>query len=145
MNYLKVVCFLLLAGSSHAQILSLNLNDGARPYSNCAAVLYNGEMLVSEYSIYGECKLEQGQKGILSESTIKLTAYDRKPIMPIEFKVAVKNEGTNTIRMFDNKIYTQIPLEKVLEGLIPGDNIILMTTEKEYVLMHNEIKITWGC
>ena len=114
-------------------------------FGDCAAIFYEGEMLVDEYSPRGKCKLEEGMKGTLAVSTVMLSEEESKPIKSLDFYVAIKNVKTNTQYLFSEKPVKTIQLEDILEKCNSGDNIIIMTTDRKNSLSHHEIEIKWGC
>ena len=114
-------------------------------YKECAAILYNGKALVEDYSPRGKCKLEEGMKGKLSVSTVELTANRTTPVKKIGFKVAIKNDRTNTLWMYSEKELMEVQLEDILKKCEKGDRIIFMTVDQKISLPHHEIEILSGC
>ena len=68
-------------------------------YTDCAAILFNGKVLVNDYSPEGTCKLEDIRHGTLSVATVNLSEDSKTPAKNIGFKVAIKNHRTNTLSM----------------------------------------------
>ena len=122
-----------------------NLSGDNLPYNNCAAIFYNGNMLVDEYSPRGKCKLAHGMKGKLTVSEVILTDITGIPTKSIQFKVAIRNEQTNTLWMYTEKSVESINLEDILLQCQKGDKIVLLTVDKQYALSHNDIDLVWGC
>lgn len=114
-------------------------------YSDCAAIIYNGKMLVDEYSPNGKCKLEQGMKGKLSLSTVQLSDKGGIPVRSLKFQIAIKNDKTNTMWMYSKGPLTEVNLEDVLKECKKDDRIIFLTTDKKIALTHHEIEIVRGC
>lgn len=142
------VMFLVVSISSGAQtsIESLMFDPTPPKYSQCAAILFDGKVLVDDYSPRGICKLETGMKGKLSVATVNLSCRGNStPINNIGFKVAIQNERTKTMWMYSDQMYMEVPLEEVLEKCEPGDRIIILTVGQQFSLPHNEIEIMGGC
>ncbi|MCO6493834.1 MAG: hypothetical protein J5I98_35770 [Phaeodactylibacter sp.] len=147
-SFLCTLLFIAVSLSSGAQSLDFFINALVPPnYSECAAILYNGNILVDEYSPTGKCKLdEKSTKGVLSVATVKSSDKGcAAPARNIAFKVAIKNGRTNTIWMYSEKALWEAQLEDILKKCEPGDRIILMTVDQRYSLPHPEIELNWGC
>ena len=146
-SFLCTLLFIAISLASAAQSLDFFINALVPPnYSECAAILYNGNMLVDEYSPKGKCKLEEkNRKGVLSVATVKSSDEGTTPAKNIPFKVAIKNGRTNTIWMYSEKALQEVQLEDILKKCEPGDRIILMTVDQRYSLPHPEIELNWGC
>ena len=114
-------------------------------YSDCAAILYKGNLLVNEYSPEGKCKVEMGMEGTLTVATVQLSGAGGTPVKTIGFKVAIKNDRTNTLWMYSEKTLREVPLEDILKKCEKGDRIIFMTVDQRYSLPHHEIELIWGC
>jgi len=114
-------------------------------YRNCAAILHNGKVLVNDYSPEGKCRLEMGMRGILTVATVSLSDEGTFPQENITFKVAVKNERTNTIWMYSDQPMQELELKDVLKKCEKGDRLIIMTTDQEFSLPHHEVELVWGC
>lgn len=114
-------------------------------YKDCAAILYKGNVLVNEYSPRGFCKLETGMTGPLTVASVALDEEGATPGKNISFRVAIKNERTNTMWMFSDQVYEEVQLEDILRKIEKDDKIIIMTVDRKYSLPHHEIKVVWGC
>ena len=116
-------------------------------FQNCAAILFNGKVLVNAYSPQGECKLVGVAKGTLSVALVDLTDEDATPGKTIGFRVAVRNHRTNTIWMYSAEIFQEVKLEDIRKNFERGDRIIIMTEDQEISLPHHEIEVFWagGC
>jgi hypothetical protein len=114
-------------------------------FTDCAAIIYKGEMLVDEYSPRGECKLNEGMRGVITVSAVELNEEGGRPVKNIPFKIAIKNGKTNTQWMFSDKTFNKVFLEDILKECNTGDKIIIITTDQKYALPHNEIEILDGC
>ena len=115
------------------------------PFSNCAAVFLDNKILADEYSTNGKCVVQQGTKGKLMVSTVDFSFDSVEPYKTVGFKIAIKNEKTNTLWLYSEKTFYEINLEDILATCEPGDKIILLTVDKEYSLPQNEIAVNWGC
>lgn len=142
---------LLVGQSDFADYNFLKYNKNAKcnkivdDYSECAAIFFNDKMLVDNYSPKGSCQLEMGMRGKLSVSTIELSNTSHSVIQPIYFRVAIKNEATNTMWMYSAEMFKEVLLEDVLKECQPDDKIIIMTEDKRFSLPHHEINLVWGC
>ena len=114
-------------------------------YSDCAAILYNGQMLVDRYSPSGKCKLEVGKGGSLSVSTVAFTEKSATPQKALKFHLAIKNQKTNTLFLLTIEPVSEIKLDDVLKQCKEGDSLVVLTVDKRYSLTHHEIEIIWGC
>ncbi len=115
------------------------------PFSNCAAILLNDKVLVDEYSPEGQCEVFSEMTGSLKVATVDFSLDNFCLSMPVMFKVAIKNEQTNTLWLYSEKNFFEVPIEDVLKKCQRGDRIILVTVDQEYALPHHEIAINWGC
>ena len=115
------------------------------PFSNCAAIFLNDKMLVDEYSPRGEIRISPDSDGKIYVSTVNFSLDLLTPYKSIGFKVAIRNKKTNTLWMYSDETYAQINLKSILSKCEVGDEIVLLTVDKEYSLSHNTIKIDWGC
>jgi len=115
-------------------------------YNDCAAIFFDDLMLVDKFSPEGVCKLQAGQKGFIYVATVILTegggGYAKEKI---PFQIAIRNNRTNTMRMFSNKIYDNIYFDDILSDCEEGDEIIILTTGKKYSLSHHVIQLMMGC
>lgn len=114
-------------------------------YTDCAAILFNGKVLVNDYSPEGICKLEDIRHGTISVATVDLSDDSKTPIKNIGFKVAIQNHRTNTLSMYSDETFQEVRLEHIIEKCEMGDHIIIMTVDQKYSLPHHEIEIRWGC
>ena len=145
-SFLFVLIAFLSASALTAQpMVSGCASKAAKPYSNCAAVYLNNNMLVNDFSPEGICKVEQGMKGKLQVSTVYFSMDAAQPFTNVGFKVAIKNEKTNTLWMFSDQTFHEIELEKILAKCNQGDKIMLLTVDQQFSLPHHEIEIMWGC
>lgn len=117
----------------------------AEPFNRCAAAFLNSNMLVDDYSPNGICKVEAGMRGTLTVSAVELSTNMAIPVGQVGFKVAIKNDKTNTLWLFSEETFQEIELEKIMAKCQPGDKIMLITVNPEFSLPHHEIDIVWGC
>ncbi|MCO6477682.1 MAG: hypothetical protein J5I94_13710 [Phaeodactylibacter sp.] len=146
--FFSTLLFICISLSSGAQSLGLFPFLDIRPatnYHDCAAIFFEGEMLADEYSPEGKCKLEAGRKGTLTVATVNLSGSAVVPVENIAFKVAIKNNRTNTIWMYSEKASQEVQLEDILKKCEPGDRIIIMTVDQRYSLPHHEVEVAGGC
>ncbi len=119
-------------------------NTCAKTYNDCAAIIYNGRVLVDKYSPEGKCQLEMGMTGLISVAAVQLGECN-KVGQNIDFRVAVKNDRTNTLWMYSEDTFREVLLEDILKKCEKGDRIIIMTVDQKYSLPHHEIELLSGC
>ncbi len=115
------------------------------PFNNCTAAFLGNKIIVDDYSPRGKCVVEKGMKGKLTVSTINFSFTNAELFKKIGFKVAIKNERTNTLWLYSEETFYEIELEKIMAKCQEGDKIVLITVDNEFSLPHNEIAINWGC
>ena len=84
-------------------------------------------------------------KGAISVATVSLSEDGGTPVKNISFRVAIKNERTNTMYMYSEKTFQEVQLEDILKSCEIGDKIIIMTVDQKYSLPHHVIDVKWGC
>ncbi|MCP9766385.1 hypothetical protein EGI22_00605 [Lacihabitans sp. LS3-19] len=109
-------------------------------FSNCSAVFLEDKMIVEEYSKNAKCKIAKDTKGWISAGTVSL-GEKAEITSKFAFGIAIKDAETGTITMFSPKIFKKIEAEKVLAKCKRGDSVIIMTTDDEYSLPHNELLV----
>ncbi|PSR14057.1 MAG: hypothetical protein DA408_15600 [Bacteroidetes bacterium] len=116
-------------------------------FQNCAAILFNGKVLVNAYSPQGECKLVGVSKGTLTVATVSFADEGATPVKNISFRVAIRNQRTNTIWMYSAELFQEVKLEDLRKNLEKGDRILIMTEDQDVSLPHHEIEVYWanGC
>lgn len=140
--------FVTSAISSGAQSLDLFPDYLPAPegnYRECAAILFDGEMLVDKYTPEGKCILNAGNQGKLSVSTVNLSDGKAAPKKAIGFRIAIKNDRTNTLWMYSKETLYEVNVHEVLKKCEEGDRLFIMTVDQKYSLTHHEIEISWGC
>ena len=146
MFFLMTLMITFLATEAFAQPAPPScLSAEKQPFSDCAAIFVNQDMLVDDYSPRGKCKISQDAKGTLYVSTTEFSMDLLNPMKSIAFRIAIINSSTNTIWQFSDKTYKKIELEKIIGKCQVGDDILIMTVDQEYALPHNKIEIEWGC
>ena len=111
------------------------------PFSNCAAAFLDGKIVVDDYSPTGKCSLPLNAKGELTVCTADLSPTSSIPVDKIKFRIAVRDANTKTLWMYSGDTFTKVNLRKVLAKCKKGDHIVLLTTDSEYALPHNEILV----
>jgi len=111
------------------------------PFSSCAAAFLNNKLVVDEYTPKGKCTLPDTAAGELTVCTANLSPDKTVPVDKIRFKIALRDKSTGTLTMFSNETYKQVDIQKVLARCKKGDHIVLLTTDTEYALPHNEILV----
>ncbi len=144
-SFLAVVLFCLTSTTYGQTSVVDAISYKSVDYSDCAAIFYNGEMLVNEYSPDGKCQLGAGMKGKLTLSAVTLTESSATPTTVLPFRVAIKHSDSNTLWMFTESAVKEVMLEDIVKECKKGDKIIILTAYKKYSLSHHEIELTWGC
>lgn len=110
-------------------------------FSNCAAAFVDGSMVVDEYSPSGKSVLAASATGTLTVCTARLTETGGTPVEKIEFFVAIRDGNTGTLTMLTKETVKEMDLAEVMDRCSEGDHIVVITTDEEYALPHNEILI----
>lgn len=131
MKKLFVLTFITMSFWSFAQ----------EPYTNCSAVFLNNKMLVEEYSDTAKCKISIDAKGEMVAATVELNKDNSRLVEKFSFSVAVKDKDTGTMMLLTKEPIKKIEVEKVLAKCRKGDKIVVLTTENEFALPHNEILV----
>lgn len=108
----------------------------------CSAAFLGKKMIVNQYT--DKCyknELPLNATGELSVSTVYLDKNEGKAVDRIPFKIAIKEQGTKTITMFSREDFMKVDVQKVLSQCKKGDQIVLLTLDKQYFLPHNEILV----
>ncbi|RFS16437.1 hypothetical protein [Emticicia sp. C21] len=108
----------------------------------CSAAFLGNKMIVNQYT--DKCyknELPLNATGELSVSTVYLDKNESKAVDRIPFKIAIKEQGTKTITMFSREDFMKVDVQKVLSQCKKGDQIVLLTLDKQYFLPHNEILV----
>lgn len=136
MQYLKILSITLFILSSY---WGMGQEASQQKYNDCAAIFYNGEMLVNEFSPKGQCNLSSDADGKLSLHTVSLNEEGGTPTKDLKFYVAIRHIETNTLRLYSPKLYSEIKLKALNKTLGEGENIVILTDDPAYNLIHNEI------
>jgi len=121
-------------------------NSEKHKFLQCAAILHDGKVLVDTYSTAGKCMITGQLKGTLSVSTISFDEdMGMTPITPINFRIAIRNDKSNTLWMYSNELVKEVDLEDVRVKLGNGDKIVFLTANDIYSLPHHEVEIRQGC
>lgn len=73
--------------------------------------------------------------------TVDLSPTERKALGKVDFRVAIRDKETGTLRSFSEKTCRQVPVQQVLAHCTPGDHLVLLTVEGRCALPHNEITV----
>ncbi len=138
--FILIIAFLTLFSAE-----SFGQTCAPKKFNNCAAVYLNNDMLVDDYSAKGKCTISSDAKGTLHIYSVNFSLTNPTPYDQVAFKVAIRNDQTNTMWMFSDETYQQLPLEKILQKCQMGDSIILLTIDSQYSLPHHEIFVDMGC
>ncbi|KAB7732835.1 hypothetical protein F5984_02480 [Rudanella paleaurantiibacter] len=107
----------------------------------CSAAFVGDKMVVDQYTPEGKCTLATSATGELTVQTVELSATSSRAVEPIDFKVAIRDKATGTLRLFADKSFRRVPVQQVLAQCTKGDRIVLLTLDARYALPHNEIFI----
>jgi len=128
----------LLAGSL---LMMSGLAFGQKSFNDCSAAFLNNKMVVDEYAPNGKCKLAANTVGKLTVCTADLSPTGNKAKEKISFRIAIRDKNTKTLVMFSDETYKEVNIEKVMQKCTAGDQIVLLTTDSQYALPHNEIQV----
>lgn len=112
-----------------------------KAFNDCSAICLDKKALVEEYSPAANCKINKNAKGLLGVYTVELSKKTIRPKQEIGFKVAIKDNRTNTLWMYSEKTYREIDVQEILSKCSPGDQILLLTVDKAYALPHSTITV----
>ena len=132
-NVLYLAGGLLLSG--------LNPSFAQRDFTNCSAAFLNNKMIVTEYSNKGKSTVSEKSTGELTVCTAEIGPEKSKPVEKIVFKVAIRDKESKTLVMYSDNTFRQIDIQDILKKCKKGDLIVLMTTDNQYALPHNEILV----
>ena len=136
----------LSTGAQSLDLFSPHLPDFGENYKECAAIIFDGNLLVDKYTPEGKCELKPRKEGTIAVSTVDLSNLRGTPGKRIGFRVAIKNGRTKTMWMYSEKTLYSIEMKDIIKKCEPGDNIVIMTVDQQYSLPHNEIELIWdGC
>lgn len=108
----------------------------------CSAAFLGNKMVVDKYTNEGyKNEISLNAIGELSVSTVELSPKENKAVDKIPFKVAIKEKDTKTITLFSREDFMKVDVQKVLSQCKKGDQIVLLTLDKQYALPHNEILV----
>ena len=135
MKKVKTAVFLLLATFWTMTALA------QKSFTNCSAAFLNKKIVVDEYTPTGKCKLSASATGELTVCTAELSPENSIPVKEISFMAAIRDGNTKTMAMYSDMVYRRVPVEKILAKCRKGDSIVLLTTDDEFALPHNEILV----
>lgn len=98
-------------------------------------------MIVDAYTTKGKSSLPITSTGELTVNTVELSPTESKAVDRIPFKIAIRDQHTKTLTLYSNENFKQVPIQNVLARCCKGDHIVLLTTDTQYALPHNEILI----
>lgn len=134
---------------STAAIAQMNFNDPYRQeistdYTIELAIKY-GDHILSEMPWSSKSQM----LGMQMYEKLSLTILDNsKRLSAIEsptFQIAIKDIKSGTQRMYSNEVYTEIPVEEIIQQCKEGESLIILTTDRKYVLRDNVIELLLGC
>ncbi|WP_460474988.1 hypothetical protein [Emticicia fontis] len=108
----------------------------------CSAAFLGNKMIVDQYTKTGyKNEISLKATGDLTVNTVNLSPTESKAVDKIPFKIAIKEKDTQTITLFSKEDFMKVDVQKVLSQCKKGDQIVLLTTDKQYALPHNEILV----
>lgn len=124
-------------------LLAFNISNGhcQHPFTNCSAAFLDQKIIVDEYTDEGKCIIDPSARGMLTVQTAYLSPTESKPTGKLRFRLAIRDGNTKTLLSFSDKTYIELNIQAILEKCRPGDSIVLLTTNNEYALPHNEILV----
>lgn len=132
MNKAKLLFLLVIATSFSA--------DAFCQWS-CSAAFLDEKIIVNEYTDNGWCEISRKATGDLTVQTANLSPENSIPTGKIGFKIAIRNGQTKTLLSFSGKTWKNISIEKILAKCKVGDSIVLIITDDDFALPHNEILV----
>ncbi len=124
---------------SHAQEAKMTV-----AYNDCAAIYFNGVLLVDDYSPRGKCVLDAERKGELTLYTVALTERGSTKVLGLPFRVAIHNDRTKTYWMYTKTAVKNILLQDLVRECEEGDRLIFVTEDKKYALPHGEVELDYS-
>lgn len=124
----------------------INFSFGQDKFSNCSAAFLNDKMIVEEYSNTAKAKISIEAKGWLSAGTVSLGDTQKGEVAmtiteKFNFGVAIKDGNSGTMMLYSASTFKKVEIEKVLAKCKKGDYIVILTTDDQYALPHNEILV----
>ncbi|MBA4850727.1 hypothetical protein [Emticicia sp. BO119] len=108
----------------------------------CAAAFLGNKMIVDQYNKTGyKNEISLKTLGDLTVNTVDLSRTESNAVDKIPFKVAIKEKDTQTITLFSKEDFMKVDVQKILSHCKKGDQIVLLTLDKQYALPHNEILV----
>lgn len=118
-----------------------NLCMAQSAFNTCSAAFLGNKMIVDEYTTKGKCSLPAKSTGELTVNTVDLSPTESKAIKQIPFKIAIRDQHTKTLMLYSNDNFKRVSIQNVLTKCRKGDHIVLLTTNTQYALPHNEILV----
>ncbi|MBK8554243.1 MAG: hypothetical protein IPL65_00035 [Lewinellaceae bacterium] len=99
-------------------------------------------MLVNEYAPNGKCTLSSESMGMLRVYAVELSGpTEAIPGKSVKFMVAIQDRETGTFTMFAQRSYHAVDAATVLKQCKPGDQIVIITLDREWSLPHGTILV----
>ncbi|MBD2755879.1 hypothetical protein [Spirosoma validum] len=118
-----------------------NLCAGQHTFTTCSAAFLRNKMIVNEYTTKGKCSVATNATGKLTVNIVELSPGESKVTTRLPFTVAIRDKNTKTLTMYSTQSCKQLPVQNVLSRCRKGDHIVLITTDNQYALPHNEILV----
>lgn len=100
-------------------------------------------MVVDAYTTTGQGRLPATATDDLTVQTVDLSPAGGKPLETIDFKVAIRDEGSHTLRLFSGQTFRRLPVQNVLAHCQKGDHIVLLTLDNRSALPPYRITKSW--
>ena len=142
-----IIAFIFLSISSQAQMMFDDpyRQEVSTDYTIELVIKYNDHLLSEMVWSYNDKQtLGMQQDGIITLKILDDSERLRALELP-SFQIAIRDIKTGTQRMLSNKTYTEIPANEIVEQCKEGENIIIMTTDRKYILRDNLIELLLGC
>lgn len=110
-------------------------------FNTCSAAFLGNKIVVNAHTTNGQCRLPNTAIGELTVQTVELSPTGSKPLEKIQFKVAIRDNRSHTLRMYSGETFRQLPVQRVLANCQKGDYIVLLTVDSRYALPHHEILV----
>lgn len=114
-------------------------------YSEPAAIVYKGKVLIRTDSTGRNFVFAPGMKGKVSVCTIESASKTILPVAPIGFKVAIQDYKTNSLWMYSEETFYEVEIARILKECARGDTLIFMPVDRNYRLPQHKIVVMDGC
>lgn len=123
-------------------LMMMNVLAAQSDFNTCAAIFLKGEMVISEYSPTGVSKVSKQAEGRL-QLRIIVSPKDKWEVSGAaqSFRVAIRDHKTGSLVMYGDNAYRSLEIEKVLAKCQVGDDILILSTNRELGISGAEIRV----